>query len=290
MRLGARTRDTYLSARFWRLVRRIGKKKAAVAVAHSIPVICRHLLTDDCDYDDLGGDYFTRRNTDRRRDRLIHRLHGLGYRVTLEKAAQAGRLLSIHFTAAPTCSPPSSAAGTAAAADGPTTAALAPLHPGDPEPVARLARRRAGARVAAFSRRGRAEGAGASLSVPLSVGDGTVGAINLYASVPHAFTPDDHERARRLAHRAAGAVGLAILLAHREERSRHLEIALTTRSLIDQALGVLMGQHGVPAAQAFDMLRRRSQQTNVKLRDVAAALVDEVVSGTGRRGTDASAR
>jgi hypothetical protein len=67
----ARTRDTYLSAQFWRLARRMGKKKAAVAVAHSILVICWHLLTNDCDYADLGGDYFTRRNTDRQRDRLI---------------------------------------------------------------------------------------------------------------------------------------------------------------------------------------------------------------------------
>jgi transposase len=83
----ARTRDTYLSAQFWRLARRIGKKKAAVAVAHSILVICWHLLTNDCDYTDLGGDYFTRRNTDRQRDRLIKQLHTLGYRVTLDKAA-----------------------------------------------------------------------------------------------------------------------------------------------------------------------------------------------------------
>jgi transposase len=83
----ARTRDTYLSAQFWRLARRIGKKKAAVAVAHSILVICWHLLADDCDYADLGGDYFTRRNTDRQRDRLITQLHNLGYRVTLDKAA-----------------------------------------------------------------------------------------------------------------------------------------------------------------------------------------------------------
>ena len=83
----ARTRDTYLSAQFWRLARRIGKKKAAVAVAHSILVICWHLLTDDCDYDDLGGDYFTRRNTDRQRDRLIKQLHTLGYRVTLDRVA-----------------------------------------------------------------------------------------------------------------------------------------------------------------------------------------------------------
>lgn len=84
----ARTRDTYLSAQFWRLVRRIGKKKAAIAVGHSILVICWHLLTEDCDYDDLGGDYFTRRtNPDRQRDRAIQQLHELGYRVTLDKVA-----------------------------------------------------------------------------------------------------------------------------------------------------------------------------------------------------------
>jgi transposase len=83
----AHTRDTYLSAQFWRLARRIGKKKAAVAVGHSILVICWHLLTNDADYDDLGGDYFTRRNPDRQRDRLITQLHNLGYRVTLDKVA-----------------------------------------------------------------------------------------------------------------------------------------------------------------------------------------------------------
>jgi transposase len=83
----ARTRDTYLSAQFWRLAHRIGKKKAAIAVAHSILVICWHLLTHDHDYDDLGGDWFTRRNTNRQRDRLIKQLTGLGYYVTLDKIA-----------------------------------------------------------------------------------------------------------------------------------------------------------------------------------------------------------
>jgi transposase len=83
----AQTRDTYLAAQFWRLARRIGKKKAAIAVSHSILVICWHLLSDDRDYDDLGGDYFTRRNPDRQRDQLIAQLQNLGYRVTLDKAA-----------------------------------------------------------------------------------------------------------------------------------------------------------------------------------------------------------
>ena len=84
----ARTRDTYLSAQFWRLAHRIGKKKAAIAVGHSILVISWHLLTEDADYDDLGGDYFQRRaNPDRHRDHLITQLHNLGYRVTLDKVA-----------------------------------------------------------------------------------------------------------------------------------------------------------------------------------------------------------
>jgi transposase len=84
----ARTRDTYLSGQFWRLARRIGNRKAAVAVGHSILVICWHLIANDADYQDLGGDYFTRRNDpDRHRDRLIEQLHHLGYRVTLDRVA-----------------------------------------------------------------------------------------------------------------------------------------------------------------------------------------------------------
>ena len=71
-----------------RLARRIGKKKAAIAVGHSILVICWHLITNDTDYEDLGSDCFARRNDpDRHRDRLIQQLHGLGYRVTLVRVA-----------------------------------------------------------------------------------------------------------------------------------------------------------------------------------------------------------
>lgn len=78
------TRDTYLAAHYWRLARRIGKRKAAVAVGHSILVICWHLLARDCDYTDLGSDWFTRRtDRDKRRDHLIHELHNLGYAVAL---------------------------------------------------------------------------------------------------------------------------------------------------------------------------------------------------------------
>jgi transposase len=83
----ARSRDSDLSAQYWRLARRIRKKKAALAVAHSILVIAWRLLTDHCDDQDLGGDYFVRRDTDRQRQRAFAQLQGLGDRVILEPVA-----------------------------------------------------------------------------------------------------------------------------------------------------------------------------------------------------------
>ena len=66
----------------------MGHRKATVAVGHSILVICWHLLTESCDYQDFGGDWFSRRtDTDKRRDHLIRQLHNLGYGVTLTKVA-----------------------------------------------------------------------------------------------------------------------------------------------------------------------------------------------------------
>jgi transposase len=83
----AHSRDSYLAAQFWRLARRIGKKKAAGAVGHSILVICWYLLDGDCDYRDLGGDFFVRRDTDRARHRAVAQLQALGYQVTLQPTA-----------------------------------------------------------------------------------------------------------------------------------------------------------------------------------------------------------
>src|SRR5206468_5470140 len=56
-----RTKDTYLHSQYLRIKRRRGHKKAIVAVAHSILVAAYHMLKDRCSYDELGGDYFLRR-------------------------------------------------------------------------------------------------------------------------------------------------------------------------------------------------------------------------------------
>jgi transposase len=83
-----RSRHTYLSARHHRLAARRGKKKAAVAVAHSILVISYHLLKDGSDFRDLGGTYFDRRDQDALERRLVRRLEALGNKVRLEKTEQ----------------------------------------------------------------------------------------------------------------------------------------------------------------------------------------------------------
>ncbi len=92
----SRKRDSYLSAQFWRLAPRIGKKKAAVAVAHSILVICWHLLTNDSDFEDLGGDYFTSRvNPDKQCDHHIQQLQSLGYRVSSTRSPRTSDALTV---------------------------------------------------------------------------------------------------------------------------------------------------------------------------------------------------
>ena len=84
----ARTkRDTYLKAQYRRLAARRGKQRAIVAVGHTLLVIVYHLLTDGTPYRDLGGRYFDDRDRRALERRLVHRLQGLGYRVSLEPTA-----------------------------------------------------------------------------------------------------------------------------------------------------------------------------------------------------------
>jgi transposase len=81
--------DTFLGQRYHRLVRRIGKRKALVAVARSILVIVWHLLADPtARFHDLGPDYYTNRiDKDRKTRNHIRQLQALGYSVTLTPAA-----------------------------------------------------------------------------------------------------------------------------------------------------------------------------------------------------------
>jgi transposase len=83
----AKKHGSYLQAQARRLAARRGKKRALVAVAHSILVIAYHLITRQDEYRDLGGAYFDERDRHRVERRLVRRLERLGHRVTLEPIA-----------------------------------------------------------------------------------------------------------------------------------------------------------------------------------------------------------
>lgn len=85
----SRTKGTYLQAQYQRLVKRMGKNKALVAVGHSILVICYHVLLRRQSYQELGGDYFDRQNVQAQRSRLIRKLESLGLKVTVEELEAA---------------------------------------------------------------------------------------------------------------------------------------------------------------------------------------------------------
>jgi transposase len=82
-----RKKGTYLQAQYRRLSARRGKKKAAVAVGHTILVIAYHLLSRGTDYEDLGPDYFDQRDREAIRRGLVRRLERLGFKVAIEPFA-----------------------------------------------------------------------------------------------------------------------------------------------------------------------------------------------------------
>jgi transposase len=83
------TKNTYLSAQYRRLAKRLGKKKALVAVGHSLLVMVYHVLARQVSYQELGADYFDKQNLEGQRKRLIDRLEATGLKVTVEEVQNA---------------------------------------------------------------------------------------------------------------------------------------------------------------------------------------------------------
>jgi transposase len=83
------TKGTYLSDQYRRLAHRRGKKRALLAVGHTILVIAYHVLKKGMAYIELGADYLARLDPERLTRNLVHRLQKLGHKVTLEPVATA---------------------------------------------------------------------------------------------------------------------------------------------------------------------------------------------------------
>ena len=105
------------------------------------------------------------------------------------------------------------------------------------------------------------------LSIKLYTADRTAGALNLFAFKPHAFDAADETTGVVL-----GAHAAAAILASRQ--GEQLESALSTRDRIGQAKGIIMERFNIDDVQAFEMLRRLSQDSNTRLTDVAQRVID----------------
>jgi len=82
-------KNCYLSSQFFRLLKRLGRKKALVAVGHSLLVIIYHVLERDQTYTELGGDYFDRHHVEQQRDYYLRRLQMLGLKISVEELPKA---------------------------------------------------------------------------------------------------------------------------------------------------------------------------------------------------------
>lgn len=128
-----------------------------------------------------------------------------------------------------------------------------------------------------YAPRARAQGVRSTLCLPLLVDGRSMGALNLYSTDrANAFGDEIREQATAFAGRASVALTLTIRHAEQASTSQQLEEALASRSVIDQAIGMLMAEQRCDAHTAFDLLRRHSQNHNRKLREVAEELIARV--------------
>jgi GAF domain-containing protein len=121
-------------------------------------------------------------------------------------------------------------------------------------------------------------GVRSSLSIGLPVQDTVTGALNIYAVKPDAFDDDAILLGQTFAGYAAVALANAHLYDTTASLAQNMQAAMESRAVIEQAKGIIMGERRCTADEAFQILTKISQDSNRKVRDVAAALVARATS------------
>jgi GAF domain-containing protein len=127
-----------------------------------------------------------------------------------------------------------------------------------------------------YSVRGAERGLRSSLAIPLTLGEPANGALNLYVFDEHGIDDVELILLDQFADETSRAVSLALRYDGVSTENSHLLTAMGTRRVIDQAIGLVMSQNRCSAAEAFDVLRRASQNRNVKLNQLAADMIRQV--------------
>lgn len=124
----------------------------------------------------------------------------------------------------------------------------------------------------------RREGILSFLAAPLTTADTGLGALNLYGRSANSFDAIDEHLVDILTSTASRAIGDFARFKSAVDVADALRSSITHRAPIEQAKGMLMAVHGISADAAFDLLRKQSQTTNRKLRDIAAELIESLSS------------
>ena len=121
-----------------------------------------------------------------------------------------------------------------------------------------------------------AHGIGSILGVPLQLEGDSSAALNVYSSAVHGFSPEDIARAELFGEQSAKTLRLELRLAQLRDAKEDLEAEMKSRTAIDIAVGVIMAQSRCSQESAMAILRKASNSRNVKLRDVAAGIIESV--------------
>lgn len=116
------------------------------------------------------------------------------------------------------------------------------------------------------------------LALPLALEGDARAALNIYAEQPFAFDEGSVERASLFAEEASKALRISVRGWASVSAVENLQAAMQSRTGIDLAVGIIMGQNRCSQEEAFEILRRASNARNVKVREIA----DELVSGLNR--------
>lgn len=124
-----------------------------------------------------------------------------------------------------------------------------------------------------------AAGIGSVLGVPFELEGEAKAALNIYSSQPQAYDQADIEAVVHQVGLASSGLRLAVRLAGHRDTAADLAAALTSRTTIDLAVGIIMAQNRCPQHEAVAILKSASNHRNIKLRELAAELVATVSEG-----------
>ncbi len=123
------------------------------------------------------------------------------------------------------------------------------------------------------------------VGIPIRVGGGAVGSVNVYRSEAHTWDDTEVAALSAFCSLIESALANALLTERHERLIGQLQQALDNRVVIERAVGLLMGRNGYDAVAGFNELRSLARRTRRKVRDVAAELVGETTSDGPGAGT-----